>query len=155
MAGLAPQRPARPLGATEVARRRPVWLAISDLWLDTELQDSDLAHMARVLHESGYDLPSLQGIMEDEVAPVVFRNLVCVAGVWDGFDEDWLFERIETRLRRQTWLGHHLSRLRRRGMTALVRDDWAEVLRRLSLLRAQEQQRNDGGSEAEAAKPGE
>lgn len=155
MAGAAPGRPVRPLDAAEVARRRPVWLAISDLWLDTELQDSDFAHMARVLHESGYDLPRLQGIMEDEVAPVVFRNLLCVAGVWDGFDEDWLFERIETRLRRQTWLGHHLSRLRRRGMTALVRDDWAEVLRRLSLLRAQDEQRNDGGSEAEVVKPGE
>lgn len=144
MAGVAPQRPARRLDAAEVARRRPVWLAISDLWLDTELQDSQLGWMARVLDESGYDLPTLQGIMEDEVAPVVFRNLVCVAGVWDGFDEDWLFERIETRLRRQTRLGHHLSRLRRRGMTALVRDDWAEVLRRLSLLRAQDEQREDG-----------
>jgi len=28
---------------TEIERRKPVWTALSDLWLDTELNESDLS----------------------------------------------------------------------------------------------------------------
>lgn len=74
----------------ELAKRRPVWVALSELWLDTKLQESDLAYIASVLKQSGYSLAELRAIHFNEVAPVVSPNLQLVAGVWDGFDEEWL-----------------------------------------------------------------
>ena len=122
------------LSEAEIAARRPVWVALSELWLDTELQDRDLSHIARVLHDSGYGREALEAILFDEVAPVVYRNLYSVAGEWAGFDEDWLCGEILGALRRRGWLGRWLLRCRRRMMTWPVREDWREVLRRCDVL---------------------
>lgn len=86
----------------ERRRREPVWLALSTLWLDTELQAHDLREIARVLHASGYDLATLHGIYRCEVAPVVYRNLLTPAGVWDGFDETWLCDKAARHARRRS-----------------------------------------------------
>jgi hypothetical protein len=37
-----------------------------------------------------------------EVAPVVFPNLLVVAGEWAGFDEQWLFTEAAKRARRRS-----------------------------------------------------
>lgn len=68
-------------------RRKPVWIALSELWLDTELTDRDLEHIAAIMVESGFSVATLRQIYLTEVAPVVSFNLLCVAGVWTGFDE--------------------------------------------------------------------
>jgi len=77
----------------EIARRRPVWMALSELWLDTELDEGDWERLAAVLASSPYDVHQLRAIHDAEVAPAVGDNLFSVAGVWDGFDEDWLVSR--------------------------------------------------------------
>jgi hypothetical protein len=79
------------LDEMEIERRKPVWAALSELWLDTELMPDDLQRIAGVMKKSGYSLPELRDIYLFEVAPVVFGNLLVVAGEWAGFDEDWLF----------------------------------------------------------------
>jgi hypothetical protein len=76
-------------------------VALSDLWLDTELTDEALSHIANVMDESGYSLKELRKIYINEVAPVVYTNLLSVAGVWTGFDEKWLQEEIIELLRKQ------------------------------------------------------
>jgi len=89
----------------EIARRRPVWMALSELWLDTELDEGDWERLAAVLASSPYDVHQLRAIHDAEVAPAVGDNLFSVAGVWDGFDEDWLVSRcVEVADRRQGWL---------------------------------------------------
>ncbi len=122
------------LSEAEIAVRRPVWVALSELWLDSVLQDRDLTHIARVLRDSGYDRETLEAILFEEVAPVVYRNLYSVAGEWMGFDEDWLCGEIRGALRRRGRLGRWLLRRRRRTMTRLVLEDWQEVLRRHDAL---------------------
>jgi hypothetical protein len=82
------------LSEIEIARRKPVWLALSELWLDTELTAVDINHIATKMVESGYSLSELRVICDSEIAPVVYNNLRSPAGVWDGFDEHWLFEQI-------------------------------------------------------------
>jgi hypothetical protein len=82
----------------DLEHRRPVWLALSDLFLDTELQPDHLAHIARILARSPYSLPELESILYDEVYPVCIVNLQTVAGEWDGFDEEWLEESILKKL---------------------------------------------------------
>jgi hypothetical protein len=63
---------------------------LSELYLDTELDDAGLAPMAAVLARSPYSIDELQRIELWEVAPVVWSNLLSVAGTWSGFDESWI-----------------------------------------------------------------
>lgn len=79
---------------TEIKQRIPVWHVLSELWLDTELDTADFERIAEQLKNSPYSKEQLWRICIYEVAPVVSPNLFCVAGVWDGFDPEWLCQRI-------------------------------------------------------------
>jgi hypothetical protein len=90
---------------SEVERRKPVWTAFSEFWLDTELEDQDLRRIAGVAAASGYTVGQLRDIYLYEVAPVVYINTWVVAGAWQGFDESWLHTEARRRAeRRNLWL---------------------------------------------------
>jgi hypothetical protein len=89
------------LDEAEVGRRKPVWAALSELWLDTELTEDDLRRIAGVMRRSGYSVGQLREIYLFEVAPVVSPNLLAVAGEWSGFDEGWLFSEATRRARKR------------------------------------------------------
>src|SRR5262245_28825424 len=74
----------------DVANRAPVWDALSEMFLDTELQPADLERLGRQLAASPYTLDELNAILFDEVYPVCIGNLHSVAGEWAGFDSAWL-----------------------------------------------------------------
>ena len=81
--------------ATEdISQRRPVWEALSELFLDTELQLDDLQRLGSSLAASPYTLEEIEAILYDEVYPVCIWNLRCVAGEWAGFNGDALQEAI-------------------------------------------------------------
>jgi hypothetical protein len=82
----------------DLGNRRPVWEALSDLFLDT---DTSLARGWRVgvLAASPYSLDELQEILVDEVYPVCRSNLFSIAGEWVGFGPEWLQSSILQRLR--------------------------------------------------------
>ena len=82
----------RPAGS-DLARRRPVWLALSDLFLDTDVNLFREAN-ARTLAASPYSLGELDTILREEVYPACSFNLREVTGEWAGFDADWLERRI-------------------------------------------------------------
>ncbi|GAB3794766.1 hypothetical protein GCM10028819_09500 [Spirosoma humi] len=88
-------------------RRRLVWLALSDLYADNELQASDLAYIRRVFVQSDYSQAEIKRINYHEVAPVLLNNLWRVAGVWQGYDKEWVIDQITDRLNRpranQSW----------------------------------------------------
>lgn len=77
----------------QIKRRKPVWVAFSDLFLDT---DVTLIYddIAQVCAESEYSAVELKEILSEEVAPVVSGNLLCITGEWAGFNEDWLVKQI-------------------------------------------------------------
>lgn len=83
--------------ACELDVRRPLWIALSELYLDT-VPDRD--RIAGQCARSPFSLPELQRILFDDVHPVVHANLWSVAGVWQGFDEDWLVDAIVSRKRK-------------------------------------------------------
>ena len=83
--------------ADELELRRPLWIALSDLYLDTE---PDWERVAALCATSPFEISALRRILFDEVHPVVHLNLWSTAGVWDGFDQDWLVESILSRKRR-------------------------------------------------------
>lgn len=78
----------------DLNNRRLVWVAMSELFLDTELQERDLTRIVGVLAASPYSFDELNSIYHDEVFPVLSANLLSVVGEWAGFDEDWLVERL-------------------------------------------------------------
>jgi hypothetical protein len=82
------QRP--PFLPAHLADRLPVWQALSELWLDTELSPSEWEQIARTLADSPYSEAEIAAIHYFEVAPVLWPNLCQVAGKWAGFDRTWL-----------------------------------------------------------------
>lgn len=81
----------------DLQNRRPVWGALSDVFLDT---DTSLTRSWRVgiLAGSPYSIEELQEILVDEVYPVCRSNLFSVAGEWAGFEPEWLESSILRRL---------------------------------------------------------
>lgn len=112
--------------------REGVWLALSELWLDTELQAFQHSHIAEVMRASGLPLEELEAILLYEVAPAVWQNAHGVAGVWTGFDPDWLFGvcRGNRQKREKRWYRLR-CRLLRRVMLGPVKEDWQKVKDRL------------------------
>ncbi|MCA8953181.1 MAG: hypothetical protein KDE27_26960 [Planctomycetes bacterium] len=92
-----------PLARPELAARRPVWLALSELYLDTELDRTALARIAAILASSPYPIAELARIRAREVAPVLWRNAASAAGEWRGFDGRSLARAIVRRLARPRW----------------------------------------------------
>jgi hypothetical protein len=80
---------------THDARRLKVWRALSDLFLDSEIDDATFDHIARTILETGYSPKEIHGILWGEVFPVLEGNLRSVAGVWAGWSEEWLIEHIK------------------------------------------------------------
>jgi hypothetical protein len=80
----------------DLDRRRPVWDAMSDVFLDTETRWG-MPRIALVLAQSGYSAEELEAIWEHEIVPECGWNLLQVAGEWALFvvDEDRLTERAE------------------------------------------------------------
>jgi hypothetical protein len=86
--------------ALDLEARRPVWEALSTLFLDTDIS-LVRDYRAKALADSPYPIEDLELILRNEVFPVCSWNLLSVAGVWAGFDLDWLEERIIQRLNRR------------------------------------------------------
>lgn len=85
-----------------IAQRKPIWIALSEFYLDTELQESDFRRIAFKIIESPYPMDEVKEINKYEVFPVLQPNLLSVAGVWAGFDENWLVNCITDSLAQRT-----------------------------------------------------
>lgn len=86
----------RPLTAEDLAARRPVWEAISELFLDTDTTAFE-KEIIRVLAESPYSVAELDDILTYEVQPVLWPNIY--GWIWTGFDQQWLEAEILKRRR--------------------------------------------------------
>lgn len=113
----------------EIARRRPVWTALAELFLDTDSQDFDRRHIADRLRTSGYTLKELQEIFDGEVAPVFHVNLTSVAGEWQPWDADFVQDHVLAYLNRRPSLAERClpTAWLRRRRTARVQNDWDAI----------------------------
>lgn len=91
-----------PAACDDIDARIPVWVALSDLYLDTDVTFS-YDHIVRTLAASPYPLNALHEMLMYDVHPALYMNLMSVAGEWAGFDETWLLERIEAVRRQPRW----------------------------------------------------
>jgi hypothetical protein len=74
----------------EIERRLNIWQALSELFLDTEIDGATYQYIARTVVGSGYSRSTVKYILWQEVFPVLESNLREVAGVWEGYSRDWL-----------------------------------------------------------------
>lgn len=79
------------VSAEEREARRPLWRALSELYLDAE---PDWVNVAARCSASPFAIDEIRRILFDDVHPVLRANLWSTAGVWDGFDQDWLIASI-------------------------------------------------------------
>ena len=82
-----------------IKERKPVWIALSKFYLDTELQASDFNYIAQRIIESPYSFEEVKQINKYEVFPILQSNLLSDAGEWSGFDEEWLIKSIVNSLK--------------------------------------------------------
>lgn len=102
---------------------QPLWLALSDLFLDTELQEYNFVYIAKAMSTSHYSLIEIEDILMVEVFPVCIANLHSVVGDWAGFDENWICNSIRSAKR--------LNRYRRwanRRNFWMIEKEWEKAL---------------------------
>ena len=95
-----------PTTANELENRRPVWTALSSMFLDTDVAAMREQRCA-ALAASPYSLDELEEILITEVYPVCWANLNSPAAEQTAFDPAWL----ESAIRRRESSGAVYTRL--------------------------------------------
>ncbi|WP_284283507.1 DUF7079 family protein [Portibacter lacus] len=124
-----------PFNKKDLVKRKPIWIAISNLYLDTELQDYQHKNIAKIINESPYSLAEVQAIDKYEVFPILKTNLISVAGAWSGFKEDWLVKSILEKLEKQNFYNDSMIKISYYFMGKITRESWEKI--RAEFLRLQ------------------
>jgi hypothetical protein len=111
----------------KLQERQPIWIALSDFYLDTELQANDFKQIASKIKESQYSLEEVKAINKTEVFPVLYANLLSVAGVWSGFEEQWLLAEIIKNLENKNHFLTLRVKFRYATMKWMLVDYWTKV----------------------------
>jgi len=120
-----------PAAATD--ERLPVWEALSEFFLDTELNADNYERIAAQLARSRYSEAELQDILWYEVYPACKWNMFSMAGEWAGFGEEWIMQNIAPRKDKRPrffhWKPFH---------SGFFQDHWDAVRKRVAELRLAE-----------------
>lgn len=72
-------------------------IALSWLFLDIEQSPKHIDSIASSLRALNIPSATLSRMLRHDVFPILYPNLLSVAGTWDVFDEDWLLGEVERR----------------------------------------------------------
>lgn len=114
------------LTATEIARREPVWIGLSDLFLDTDVSLFD-ARLSKTLRASGFNADEVEAILREEVGPVFYINLMDIAGEWAGWPDEWIVSEVRKYLSKTHVLRVAQRLLSKPIVDQLVKSDWLRV----------------------------
>jgi hypothetical protein len=124
------------LSDQELRQRLPVWEALSEFWLDTELTETQLEGIAQAIASSPYSVLEVRLIHDYEVAPALYPNLLSMAGEWAGFDTDWLRARcMKTASKRGSYSYKVTIFLQRPAFWFFTARHWRVILPRVQKLR--------------------
>lgn len=128
----------------EIKRRVPVWSALSGLFVGKELQGYDYAYLAESLRDSGYSIPQLETILNEEVTPVFHFNLGLLAlpeheGWADESVKDLILEKLHARptLAEAVLPKKWLLKMRLGYSADIVRDRW-NIVKSMAVLNESE-----------------
>ncbi len=114
-----------------VDRRGELWLALAPLWLEREPRESDYAHMVEVIERHHLTLKQLEWIFRLELAPVLERHQVSVAGEWRTFNDRKLMGQLVAHNKRLTGWRRGFWTLFSGLTTMMTRHRWNELMMRL------------------------
>lgn len=110
-----------------IEERKPIWIALSDFYLDTELQDYDIKHIATAIRESPYTLEEVKEIDKQEIFPVLYSNLLYAAGAWTGFQEEWLIDKITEAINSSNRYRDFFLRIKYARLKWMYTDYWKKL----------------------------
>ncbi|XZG68813.1 DUF7079 family protein [Chitinibacteraceae bacterium HSL-7] len=108
-------------------RREEVWVALSDLFVDNEVNYQDIANKIR-----GIELDVLEQVLFEEVAPYCAPNLsVAAPPIWTGFERVSLLQGIRSTIDTSdaTLWGRFKRRIHITYLRRTFGDDWQELKR--------------------------
>ena len=118
---------AAPLSENELVRRLPVWTALTELFLDTELDARDYRRIAEMIRAAGYSGDEAWRILDTEVFPAFAPNLLSVAGEWAGWPAETV-KRVVLAHRARDAVSSTLHQLLTRPLLARhVRAEWVKL----------------------------
>ncbi|MBF8222766.1 DUF7079 family protein [Halomonas sp. 328] len=118
---------------TLVEERRELWLTLAPLWLDREPGERDYARMVGVIQRSGLTFKQLEWIFRLELAPVLSRHQMSVAGEWRAFNEERLLRQLVAHNRRLIGWRRQCWALFSGLTTMMTRHRWQELMMRVQL----------------------
>ncbi|RAH37772.1 hypothetical protein [Halomonas sp. SL1] len=123
---------------TLVDTRGDLWLALAPLWLEREPRETDYTRMIEEIERHGLSERELEWVFRLELAPVLTRQQMSVAGEWREFDDYRLMKRLVahnlrlTGWRRRTWALFS-------GLTTMMaRHRFNELMERLMIARGRD-----------------
>ena len=124
------------LSESDIESRRPVWVAFSDLFLDTDVS-LRYENIITVCAESNYSTNELEDILRHEVAPLVSGNLWSVAGEWSGFDPDELAQEISGNCERPASFWQLTKiKFKNRWFKRYIDEHWERILPKIDEARS-------------------
>lgn len=120
-----------------VDERSDLWLALAPLWLEREPRETDYARMIAVIQRHDLTLQQLEWVFRLELAPVLSRQQMSVAGEWRAFDDYKLMKQLVAHnLRLKGW--RRKSWMLFSGLTTMMtRHRWNELMARLMVERGE------------------
>lgn len=122
---------------TLAAKRFDLWLALAPLWLEREPGEADYARMIEVIERHDLSLKQLEWIFRLELAPVLARHQMSVAGEWRTFDEDRLLRQLVGHYRRLHGWRKGFWTLFSGLTTMMTRHRWNLLMARLMTARGE------------------
>lgn len=110
-----------------IKERQPIWIAISDFYIDSELQESDFEYISIKIKESPYSIEQIKQIDKEEIFPVLHSNLLYVAGVWTGFQEEWLISEITKKLEKSNYFSRLINKMKYACLKWMYKDYWRKI----------------------------
>lgn len=122
---------------TLVDERGELWLALAPLWLEREPRETDYARMIAEIQRHELSLRDLEWIFRLELAPVMARHQLSVAGEWRAFDDYRLMQQLVSHnLRLKGWRRKSWALFS--GLTTMMtRHRWNELIGRLMVERGE------------------
>ena len=125
-------RNGQPLSQDDRKRRAPLWVALADLFLDTEMQVEHYAAVRQAALTGGFAAAEVKAILLGEVMPVFGFNAIDIAGEWAGFEPEWAAERVSDYLAGKVVAGKLPALALVLVRRSLLRYEWPRLARILA-----------------------
>lgn len=107
--------------------RTPVWMALSELYLDTELDSNNYSLIGATFVNSPYSLEEICVINKYEVFPVLKYNLMSMAGEWAGFQEKYLVSEITRNLKKRNRFKRFRNKISFHLFNGMIMHHWEHI----------------------------